>query len=826
MAAQGEASSGPIKPDWIFADFLQKAPAAQKLTMETSLLSLTQSLDDRQERIRRLESLVNASPVAMYTCRAGGDFQATFVTEGVRTLWGYEPEDFLRDPRFWTDRLHPDDAPGVMRELSRVLERSYHSYEYRFRTKSGEYRWTHDETRLVLDASGMPSEIAGYCFDITERKLAEAALRESEERQKLIFNSTADLQVLFRIEPGDTFITEAVNRALIENSRTRMGHTAVEYLGKDFSELLLATGLNRDQVEHRRALYRRAAEERAIIRFDTPQSEIRDALEVSIYPIMDQQGNCTHLLWNGRNISSRIAAEAARRESEQRYSLVTEAIHEGIFDWNFITGAYYLSPRYKEILGYRDDELPSEAESFFGRVHPEDSARMAETVNRYNQDPAKDRFADELRLKHRDGTYRWVVSRGRIVRNDKGEPVRIVGAIGDMTERQEAAAKLAASEKRLRDIIESLFGFVGLFTLDGVLIDSNRGTLEASGLTPEEVLGRHLWDTPGWRHSPEEQKLLREMMARAASGEVVRFETRPVIRGDRSMVVAMTFGPLRDREGKVSNVIAHGMDITRRKKVEAELLHAKEAAESASRAKSEFLANMSHEIRTPMNGVIGLTEVLLDTQLDNEQREYLSLVQSSAQSLLTIINDILDVSKIEAGKLSLEIRDLDLRDLVQDTLRGLEVSAQSKGLKLVSDVHPNVPSCVRGDPGRIRQVLINLIGNAIKFTDHGHVALGVDPVNGSTDHLHFWVCDTGIGIPPEKQAMIFEAFTQVDGSFTRRFGGTGLGLTIASRLVQMMDGRIWVQSTEGQGSTFHFTARLAPTTCDGCNLPAVGPAEL
>jgi two-component system, sensor histidine kinase and response regulator len=793
--------------------------------MQTSLFSLAQTLEDRQADVRRMESLVNASPVAMYTCRAGGDFAATFVTEGVRTLWGYEPEDFLRDPRFWTDRIHPEDLAGVLEQLSHVLTRTNHSYDYRFLTKSGEYRWTHDELRLVTDADGNALEIAGYCFDITERKLAETALRESEARQKVIFNSTSDLQALFRVEPDGAFVTESMNRAMAENFQSKMGHDAADFLGRDFSQLLAATGLSRDEIEDRRTLYRQALDERTTVRFDAPPSGSRDALEVSVSPVIDQQGNCTHLLWNGRNISRRIQAEAQRRESEERYALVTQAIHEGIFDWNVVTGDYYLSPRYKEILGFRDDELPSDPESFFGRIHPEDSSRMAETVDRYNRDLAKDRFVDELRLKHRDGTYRWVVSRGRIVRNDQGAPIRLVGAIADMTERLESAAKLAASEKRLRDIIESLFGFVGLFTLDGVLLDCNHGTLEASGVTLSDLLGRPFWETEGWRHSPEQQNLMREMMARAAAGEVVRFETKPLIRGQFELVVDMTLGPLHDRQGAICNIIAHGVDITPRKQVEAELLHAKEAAELASRAKSEFLANMSHEIRTPMNGIIGLTEVLLDTPLDPEQREYLALVQGSAEALLTIINDILDVSKIEAGKLRLDPRELDLRDLVHEILRGLNVSADSKRLRLVCDVHSSVPALVRGDPGRLRQVLINLIGNAIKFTDQGQVSIAIEPSPGSEDTWHFSVRDTGIGIPAEKQAMIFDAFTQVDGSFTRRFGGTGLGLTIASRLVQMMGGRIWVESHEGQGSTFHFTARLAPVAAAD-PLPVIGPAEL
>ena len=253
-----------------------------------------------------------------------------------------------------------------------------------------------------------------------------------------------------------------------------MGGTAADFLGKDFGELLAATGLPAQEIEYRRLTYRQAIDAGTALRFDTPASQLRDPLEVSIYPVTDQQGNCSHILWNGRNIAKRIEAEAARRESEERYSLVTEAIHEGIFDWNLATGAYYLSPRYKEILGYRDDELPNEPESFFGRIHPEDSARMAAAVDRYNQDLTKDRFADELRLKHRDGTYRGVISRGRILRNESGEPIRLVGAIGDMTERIEAADRLMGSEKRLRDIIGSLFGFVGLFTLEGKLIDCNR----------------------------------------------------------------------------------------------------------------------------------------------------------------------------------------------------------------------------------------------------------------------------------------------------------------------------------------------------------------
>jgi PAS domain S-box-containing protein len=411
-----------------------------------------------------------------------------------------------------------------------------------------------------------------------------------------------------------------------------------------------------------------------------------------------------------------------------------------------------------------------------------------------------------------------VYCEGRDEIADMGEAInRMLGSL-QLSQKQKQHA-----EERYRAFMNNIPAIAVIKDSEGHIVYMNEKMSRTYNIKLEDVQGKVLAD---WIPEEIAKKIRHHDQEVLSTKRLMRFEeTIPAPDGILRHWMSFRF-PLEGPDGELL-VGMVGIDITKRKHAEAALQAAKEMAETANQAKSEFLANMSHEIRTPLNGVVGMTDLALGTDLTTEQREYLDTVKLSADSLLTVINDILDFSKIEAGKIDLEMMDFNVRDYLEATLKTLALRGDEKGLELLCEVAPEVPEMARGDSNRLRQIVVNLVGNAIKFTDDGEVALKVqvDAVEGSDCILHFTVSDTGVGIPPEKQKLIFEPFSQADTSTTRKYGGTGLGLTISTRLVAMMGGKMWVESQVGRGSEFHFTVRLGASDTK-IEVGTIAPAEL
>jgi len=624
----------------------------------------------------------------------------------------------------------------------------------------------------------------------------EEAQREQAQREhKIIIDSLKE--VIFRIDKQGkwTYLNPAW--------KDLTGYSEKETLEQYFGKSIFVDDLPQAQELIDKLLEGQAESGNIEVRYHTKSGAVR-WVQVFARETRDSKGDITGITGTLFDVTERINTERKLRESEKLYRLVSENSTDVIFRLTLQGDILYTSRASISVLGYTPEEMRNSW--IYDYCHPDDSLRVQKAYQKILEKGIVSTVEHQIRQKN--GQYLWVESVGKPITDENGRPVvdesgrlmELIITTRDITERKINERELLLREKALASASCGILIADALKT-DKPIIYANKGFERMTGYGAEEWLGRKMTFLTG----KLTEKRATESLEKGVNAASEVDETLLCYRKDGSTFWNhQAIAPLYDKGGHLTHFISVLTDVSGIKDIQGELENAKNVAEGANRAKSEFLATMSHEIRTPMNAVIGFAELMSNTPLNEEQKEYLATINSSANALLALINDVLDFSKVEAGKLELDPQPSVLSQVIEEAIMQIKPRADGKGLKLSYKMEPDVPPIVIVDGIRLRQILLNLLSNAAKFTQRGGIAINVkhEAINDTSARLYFEVTDTGIGIPQDKLDRLFQSFSQVDSSTTRKYGGTGLGLALSQHLARVMGGGISVTSAEGRGTTF------------------------
>ncbi|OFX78884.1 MAG: hypothetical protein A2X12_12220 [Bacteroidetes bacterium GWE2_29_8] len=719
-----------------------------------------------------------------------------YVTDNVLKQFGYTPAELISGKIKYSDILYEEDIEKANNDIDYFKSKKiyYYEHEYRIRTKEGLVKWVEDRTSVELDILGNVKFYQGIIIDITERKNTEIALRKSFKDISNLKYALDEAAIVSTISEDLTIIY--VNQKYCETTKYSkeeligQKYNSIDdgFINNDFNKTIKKGNVWSGEIETR------TKDNQTIWLYTT------------IIPLLDEQANPYQYISIRFDITDRKKAELALRKSYKEISDFKFALDEAaIVSMSDNDGKIiYVNYKFCLISEYFDKELIGKNHRLLnsGYHDKELFEDLWQTVTRGRV------WRGEIKNKTKSGKYFWVdTTIVPFLDEKKGTPFQYIAIRFDVTKKKLAEEKLKKNEF---DLLEAQkIAKVGSYEVEL----TNRIitlSIQAQNIIKYNEENISVDDYLKMIHKSDAQNFKKELFKLIKNKTEFELDYRLLNNNNEYIYILGKSKPVINENGEFVKIIGTVQDITDRKMFEKELINAKEIAEEAARSKSEFLAMMSHEIRTPMNGVIGMTSLLMNTPLSGEQSEYVETIRISGESLLTILNDILDFSKIEANSMELEIQPFNIYECIEDSIDLFTSKAIEKEIELIYFIDFNVPHCLEGDITRIRQIIVNLISNAIKFTEKGQVMLTVNVVSIKKDiaELEFWIRDTGIGIPKEKINKLFNAFTQVDSSISRRYGGTGLGLAICNKLTKLMNGKIGVESEADKGSNFYFKIKL------------------